>query len=354
MTANAEAYALFVQGRDLARRFGTENKRTSIRLLEQATRADPDFALAWAWLGASKLLLAIPETPRNARALVREARVAVSRALLIDPNLSMGHYVQATLHDHDLDFAGSMASIERAYAADPNQPFILIRRGEYYALIGQIDKAQAMIEEGLARDPTDAAGLVKLAQIRMIKGDFESARQLSQRSLELGFEPAGGFVCTSLYALDKVREAVDCWVRLPAVMKARYEPVFSGDAMWAGIGRAVFAGDEQARRSVLESLRLHFARPDPKVNTYLMQLHMGLRAPELFMKRFVDFPYNGNASVMPALWMGGDAALVRTNPAFPAFAERIGLIRAWERYGWPDKCRKTGRTADGSIAFACA
>lgn len=81
-----------------------------------------------------------------------------------------------------------------------------------------------MSAEGLRRDPTDAAGLVSLARVKMMQGKFEAARQLAQRSRDLGFEPAGALVCVALYSLGEAREARECWVRLPAIMRDRYNP----------------------------------------------------------------------------------------------------------------------------------
>lgn len=354
MTANKEAYELFLQGREMARRFGRENKRAGMRLLEQAIRLDPQFALAWAWLGNAKLLLAITEQPAESRALVAEARSAVDKAKAIDPNLAMGHFLEAVLHDYDLDFAASMDAMERAYAADPNQPYLIIRRGRNYAMLGQIDKAEELIEEGLRRDPTDAIGIINLSRIKLAKGELDEAQRLAIRSRDLGFVPAGPMICAMLNAQGNRQEARTCWAKLPDEITERYRPPFVEQGGWSQIGKAVIDADADARQRVFATLQDHFTKPDPRVNNYLMDLYLTVGTPEAFMREFVEHPYSGSSSSIASVWIVGDPySRLRRDPAFPAFAARIGLVRAWEKYGWPKACRRTDSPSPGTIKFNC-
>jgi TolB-like protein/DNA-binding winged helix-turn-helix (wHTH) protein len=354
MTANKEAYELFLKGREMARRFGRENKRAGMRLLEQAIRLDPQFALAWAWLGNAKLLLAITEQPAESRALVAEARSAVDKAKAIDPNLAMGHFLEAVLHDYDLDFAASMDAMERAYAADPNQPYLIIRRGRNYAMLGQIDKAEELIEEGLRRDPTDAIGIINLSRIKLAKGELDEAQRLAIRSRDLGFVPAGPAICAMLNAQGSRQEAQTCWARLPDEITERYRPPFVEQGGWSQIGKAVIDGDADARQRVFTTLQDHFTKPDPRVNNYLMDLYLTVGTPEALMQEFVEHPYSGSSSSIASVWIAGEPySRLRRDPAFPAFAARIGLVRAWEKYGWPNACRRADSPSPGTIKFSC-
>lgn len=354
MTGNEEAYELFLQGREMARRFGRENKRSGMRLLEQAIRLDPQFALAWAWLGNAKLLLAITQPAAESRALVAEARTAVTKAKAIDPGLAMGHFLEAVLHDYDLDFAASMDAMERAYAADPNQPYLIIRRGRNYAMLGQTEKAEQLIEEGLRRDPTDAIGIINLSRIMLAKGDLAEAQRLAMRSRDLGFVPAGAVICAMLNAQGNPQEARTCWAKLPDEITERYRPPFVEQGAWSQIGRAVIDGDADARQQVFATLQDHFTKPDPRVNNYLMDLYLAVGTPEAFMQEFVEHPYSGSSSSIASVWIAGEPySRLRRDPAFPAFAARIGLVRAWEKYGWPEACRKADGTSPGPIKFNC-
>lgn len=354
LTKSQEAYDLFVQGRYLSRQFGRENKRASLRLLRQATAIDPEFALAWAWIGRSDMLLAISSDRAERAELIAEARIVVRRALSIDPELAIAHYVQALLHDYDLDLAASQNAMERAYQADPNQPLVISRRGHYYANIGLTKKAEEFLTEGVRRDPTDSVALLNLARIKAARGDYSKALELVDRSIDLEFTPATGWKCVLLRHAEGEDAAVDCWMELPAVFRQRYEPPFSGDQQWQLIGDAIFRRDEEARTEVLKVLNRFFQQEDAAINPYTMDLQIGLRGPELYMERFVSYPYPLNANGLASIWMPGERyAALRQHPDFPAFAERIGMVRAWEKYGWPDQCTRRGTRANGRPLFDC-
>ncbi len=354
LTKSQEAYDLFVQGRYLSRQFGRDNKKASLRLLRQATEIDPEFALAWAWIGRSGMLQAVSSDRAERDQLIVEARSAVNRALSIDPELAIAHYVQALLHDYDLDLAASQDAMERAYQADPNQPLVISRRGHHYANIGLIKKADEFLTEGVRRDPTDSVALLNLARVKAARGDYSKVLELLDRSIDLEFTPATGWKCILLRYTEGEGAATDCWMELPLAFRQRYEPPFSVDQQWELIGDALVRGDEQARTAALDVLDRFLAQENPTINGYTMGMLIGLRRPELYMERFVSDPYPLNANGLASIWLPGEPyAALRRHPEFPAFAERIGMVRAWEKYGWPDQCTRRGTRANGRPLFEC-
>lgn len=355
LTSNREAYELFLQGRELSRRFGHENKAKAVELLTQATKYDPEFAAAWAWLARTKMLLAISSTALETEALVAESRMDVDRALALDRDLAMGHYTKSLLQDYDLDFAGSLESVERAYALDPNQPFLAIRRGYYHALIGDTKKAERLMEDGLRRDPTDSAGLLNLASIKLSRGDIDVTSKLLRRSADLGFVPAAGWICFIIPLQTDSDDARNCWKKLPDNLRNRYAPVFKGREMWQLLGEAQFGNDKVARQKVVNLLDTHFEQPDARINTYLLGLYLSLKEPERFMETFVARPYPINASAISLIWFQFDGSnSLLPHPDFPLFAERIGLVTAWQKYGWPERCKKVVGTDGSRGRFKCS
>lgn len=354
MTDNEQAYQLFVQGRELSRRFGAENKRAAAALLEQAVELDPEFALAWAWIGRTKLFETIPAPADEARKLVDSARTSVDVALSLEPDLAMGHYTRALLHNYDLDFAASLKAVERAYAADPNQPFLMIRRANYYQLLGQTRKAHELLEDALRRDPTDAAGLLNLGRVKMILGDHDGANTLIKRSIALGFVPASGWRCIPIVQLEGLEAAAQCWEDLPEQFKERYRPVIRTDSEWRAYADSIFREDEAERLALVRKLDRHFAGSTPRLNGYLIDMYAALGEPQKFMDAFVSHPFPVNASGVTSIWRNepGYKAL-RQHPGFTDFAHRIGLVKAWEEYGWPDDCRKIASAKAKRIQFRC-
>jgi hypothetical protein len=61
-----------------------------------------------------------------------------------------------------------------------------------------------------------------------------------------------------------------------------------------------------------------------------------------------------NAGLIYSLWdKGSSATKIRLSTGFPEFANRIGLVDAWNRYGWPSACQPLPNTDDDNAQFAC-
>ena len=354
LTNNRLAYDLFLQGRALSRQFGHRNKTKAKELLGQAVSLDPNFAAAWAWLGQANLYLGLTASSSEIPDLVATARDSVNRALSLDPELAMGHYVQTILLDYDLDFAGSLDSIEKAYALNPYQPFLAIRRGNYHSTIGRSEYAATLMEQGLLWDPTDSIGLLNLSTAHQSIGNLDRAIALLKASNDLGFEPAAAQRCTILKSQNQPQQAHDCWINLPDSYRHRYSPLFQDQQHWLMLGRALTLDDAQARRQATEMLDHYFNEPGSRANTYIMLVYLTLGGPERFMKTFVSHPYPLNSGMIGTIWDDSEThRKLRQHPKFPAFAERLGLVHAWQKYGWPDRCQPHKNTDGSNGQFSC-
>lgn len=63
--------------------------------------------------------------------------------------------------------------------------------------------------------------------------------------------------------------------------------------------------------------------------------------PELFMRVTLKKPNPYIGYVVARVFENTKRGeRLRTHPDFPAFAEQVGLLKAWKRYGWPEQiCR---------------
>lgn len=339
LTPDRQAYELFLQGREMSRRFGRASKLAAIDLLREAVARDPQFADAWAWLARSHLFLPITDPAGSDETHISTARHAVAQALAHNDNLAMGHYVSALLHDYDLNFDASFEAIERAYTAAPKQPFFAIRRGFYHLALGYVSAGAAMIESGLRMDPTDAVGLLNLGYAKIHLGDIEEGLALVARSEDLGFAPAGLIRCIYLGNLNRRDNANACWRALPNTVRGRYPAAIAEETAWADLGR-FFADSDQAALERIRPIVLRIATDGiTPLSSYLFGVLRALGEFDAYTRLFTERPFLLNASVIRFMWLDlGDNQVYR-DVRFPAFAERLGFTRVWALHGWPDYCR---------------
>jgi TolB-like protein len=339
LTHDQEAYELYLQGREMSRRFGRHEKLAAIELLSKAVERDSGFADAWAWLARSHLFIPVTEPEGDSDSHISLARIAVTRALENDPHLPMGHYVSALLNDYDLNFDASFEAMERAYAAAPNQPFFAIRRGFYHLALGYISAGASMIEAGVRMDPTDALGLLNLGQAKIHLGDVDAGMALLERSESLGFAPANLLRCVYLGNLGRSKESYQCWQQLPAVIKTRYPAVLAQKDTWDDLGR-IYAFADQAAVKRIRPIALKIVGDlSIPMSSYLFGVLHALGEPDLYMQSFIDRPFLLNGSAVRFLWFSPTGSLsILGHSKFPEFAQRLGFTRAWLRHGWPDSC----------------
>jgi len=113
------------------------------------------------------------------------------------------------------------------------------------------------------------------------------------------------------------------------------------DAYFETAARAVCSGDEAARAGYCRMLdSLHGSMPDPyDPSIFFPAIWMG--HAELVMAMYEGQLTLANMFGLMTLWVDADPInRTWTHPDFLAFAERVGLVEAWNRYGWPDRLPK--------------
>ena len=161
-TRSVEAYESYARGMMNLRQATRDSIDRAIAAFEDATRHDPDYALAWAALGGAYGLkgnfLSIPE-------MLNRAMEMEQRALSIDPELADAHsWLGTTLLS-----------------------------------LGRTDAAIAEIREGLRLEPDNAQAHQGLARAYWVgKGDFATAIPLFERAISLNPDAGYSYLQLSL------------------------------------------------------------------------------------------------------------------------------------------------------------
>lgn len=352
MTANRDAYALYLQGRDISlRAVGDGMIAKGIELLEQAVTIDPDFAECWAALAEAHLYIAgfTPTLDRIERAgyMADCAR----RAIALDPE--QGHAL-AMLGVYEFVNRNPVAALDYGYEAHrlaPNDINVALRLGTFLLNLGLAHLALPYIETVVERDPVHARNYAALCAAHLCLGNFAQAIAAGQRMADLGF-PAP-WLAVAYASNGEHARAVETYWNLRTllgtmIMRPPGMPPIDDaarDAYFDLAARGICSGDPDARAAYCVMIdALHLTMADPYDNSVAFPaIWMG--HAELVMKIYGEQTSLANIFGLMTLWVDVDPIRrTRLHPDFMRFAEHVGYVAAWEKYGWPNTLRPVAET----------
>jgi TolB-like protein len=158
-----QAYALFLQARQLRRQVTAEGYERSNSLYEQALEIEPEYAAAWTGLANNYAVQAGNLGVRSLDEGYRLAREAANRALAIDPEYAPAYAALSRIaSNHDKDLAAAARHIGRALELDPTNLDLLWQASFLAQYLGRVDEAIALQEYIVAHDPVNAGALTTL------------------------------------------------------------------------------------------------------------------------------------------------------------------------------------------------
>ncbi len=220
-TKDPEAYALFLQGRELLLDAYEESEsqsqkvRTAMSLFQRALERDPNYAAAWAGMGQAYVILGWSDDTAWA-----DSASAMSRkAIEIDPTSSSGYLALAGAHSLVGQMTEGFAAIQRAAAFEPNDPDVMrflagslyymgrfdealsqqlklvrvepreqlntLQVATLYSLLEMYEEAEAWCRAGITQWPDRGLGYAALADIQFMRGDTKRAGQALDKALAL-------------------------------------------------------------------------------------------------------------------------------------------------------------------------
>jgi TolB-like protein/DNA-binding winged helix-turn-helix (wHTH) protein/Flp pilus assembly protein TadD len=252
-----KAYALYLNARGLLRSANPQSGQEAVALLQQAVRADPNFAAAWASLAESLLLDGRTKGPEGMIAILPRANEAALRALRLDPRLGQAHAVlgqvlgtetpeavahlrqaaqldsrssegqiaEALASESSGQYETALAALRRAQALDPLSPLPVRALIGVTTVMGDRREAEAIARRAFADEPLTRE--FALARIAWFSGDLsDAARRWSFLSGQSGTRWASGSRLSledTLYML-KLSPALPSRPPLPTAGSARFGP----------------------------------------------------------------------------------------------------------------------------------
>ena len=339
-TANAEAYALYLQATDALNRRDYARMGEGIGWLEKAIVLDPAFARAHARLAMINLV-GKPEYGASDA----EAQKHAQAALVLDPTIAEAQTALAGVAFKQRRYVDSRVAMDRALALAPNDASVHLYTAQRLIDTGYTRQGIVHLDRALSIDPLLPNALYWRGRQFFYAGQFDAADRLFMQARDLGLSFADAGFASTARARGETLKANDL---LTSVLirfghgdcLAKPEP--SLQAMLAA-DATTEAGLLQVHAVIDECLGV---RPE-KIPIWVPLRYMAIGEPQRALDLIASGPTRDDAGLFMDFWgpVGADA---RRLPTFAAFARTIGFAALWDKYGAPDACR-----GDAKGGYAC-
>jgi TolB-like protein/Tfp pilus assembly protein PilF len=271
-TANSEAYELYLKGRFFWNKRTGPDLRKAIGYFDQAISKDPNYALAYAGLADSYLLLPAfsAASPQDS---IPQAKAAAKHALELDDTLAEAHASSGRiLSGYDFAFDQSIKEFERAIQLNPNyamahhwissgplaalarfdraiaegrravelDPLSLVDNvdlGWVYFAARRYDEAIVQMRKAIEIDSRSYLAHYYLGEALQLKGQLADAIAEYRKAVELDDDPFALALLGQAYARAGQRdEAQKILSRLTEEAKSRYVSAYGVALMFIGLG----------------------------------------------------------------------------------------------------------------------
>ncbi len=201
-----EAYKLYVRGEHLVQDVQeglttAEALEMAIPLLEQVVAIEPEFIDGWIRLAQAHVRLWMQRGSNPGSPLITDYAEAMDGARRLNPD----HPVVVTWDATEKFWQGGhdqqaiASEIARAVEAAPTNPDVMLPARQFVMSIGRVDKALAMAELSVDRDPKCADCWYVLAQTLRDVGRIDESLQAAEVAMALGADLEYSVATTRLY-----------------------------------------------------------------------------------------------------------------------------------------------------------
>ncbi|GAB5480630.1 MAG: hypothetical protein Pars92KO_03870 [Parasphingorhabdus sp.] len=353
LTHNPKAYAAFVQGRELYhKRNGQQTLPTAISHLENAVELDPEFADAWAALAMAHFVL-----PEYSKTSQWEQHMAASRRALdkveqLDSSNSLAKLTKAYIFEHDLRFDEAAMISEQALEEHPGDSETEVHFAFTLMAIGLHKQAEKLIRNTMPQNPLSPIYPVLLGGIMRALGDIERAIGYYQKAFNLGHGASGIAVATLKMQTDKSEQSVDFIKKYFGGLDAMDQATFASPITRHLVFGAYFRKKRGYRWIVKKMLESRLKDPVRQATATSVAGFLLVDDPKLWMKNVLEKPNPYVAYTLSRIWDPiEECANVRQHQDFPEFAAQIGLVKAWQTYGWPPLVQPNPGTDGSNLQF---
>jgi len=324
-TASPAAYQLYLKGRLFWNQRNREALLKAIDYFEQAIKADPNYALAYAGLADSyNLLDDWGKTPP--RDSFPKARAAAEKALELDDSLAEAHTSLAQIHEsYEWNWAEAEREYKRAIELNPNYP----TAHQWYAMFlgaqRRFPEAEAEARRAYELDPLAAPIAMTVAEVFEFERRYDDAIAQYKKVLELNptFAGAWGNLGSVYEEKRAYPEALEAWKKESSLLGDPEIGLMLERAYRKGgheaVVKAGLQNDLQKRAQGKYSSALAIA------GSYAMLGDVDQAV------KWIQKGYEEHSSAIPYITVRSDFDGIRGDPRFQYWVQVLGLRQAESR-----------------------
>lgn len=307
------AYNAFLQGQFYSQRNNEADYRKAIEFFQTAVRLDPKYARAYAALAGAEIFLTDYVSGAQTQQAFAAARIAVDKALDLDPNLAAAHGARGLLLIFaDIDLAGAEAEFKQAVKLAPNDLDARASLAEVRASLGHPEAAIEPIRKTLTADPRSDGWYSLLVNDLMALGRLDEAERVTQEQMSLQ---------TSAYAQARL-SSIEVLRGNAAAALAKAEQVPPGKSRDFALANARQIGnDAAAADAALKALIDKYGKTDP----YLIARCYALRKDPDRMFASLDRAWAERDNNITILYYDPFLLRYKDDPRFAALCKKMGL-----------------------------
>ena len=165
-----------------------ESLRKAIEYFDQAILIDPNYALGYAGLADSYLLLGIPDAITGALSpqdSLPKARAAAEKALQIDNSVGEIYASLAHVKWKERDWAGAEADFARGAKLSPNYPIGRLYHAVYLSSLGRQAEAEQEIRRAQELEPLSLPINASVVYVFYLGRQYDEAIAAGKKTLEM-------------------------------------------------------------------------------------------------------------------------------------------------------------------------
>jgi len=320
-TENIDAYRTYLKGRYEWNKRTAAGLQRAIELFNEAIGLDASYALAYAGMADTYLLL-----PQYADAPFEEsmtrAKAAAWRAIKLDDSLAEAHVSLANVKQSQWEWNEVESDYKRGLALNPNYATGHQWYSEYLVPVGRLEEAQKEITRAQELDPMSLMINVRVGMTSYFSRHFALAEKQLKDALQ--FDPdfilTNIFLFNSMYQQGKIQESIPhvvngCFNGYSQQERSKFE----SDIRAAYLARGTKGMLEKTRDLLQASTKGEYSRPHLLAVLFAC---LGNRDEAfVWLKRSADVKHPG----VPTLRVDAMFDDLHSDPRFAEMMKRVGI-----------------------------